>query len=93
MNIFDGMDGVPEEEIRRQRDEARKLRKSRWWQEKIGRGLCHWCGGRFAPGQLTMDHIIPLARGGQSSKNNCVPCCKQCNNEKKTSLPPELEKL
>jgi 5-methylcytosine-specific restriction endonuclease McrA len=38
-----------------------------------------------------MDHIIPLSRGGRSTKDNLVPCCKDCNNRKKGSLPVEWE--
>ncbi|MEZ4578779.1 MAG: HNH endonuclease [Desulfobacterales bacterium] len=30
-----------------------------------------------------MDHIVPISKGGQSTKNNVVPCCKTCNSEKK----------
>ncbi len=44
-----------------------------------------------------MDHIVPLIRGGKSTKGNIVPACKDCNNRKKHMLPIEwgeyLEKL
>ena len=38
---------------------------------------------------LTMDHVVPLIRGGKSTKNNIVPACKECNNVKKHKLPVE----
>jgi 5-methylcytosine-specific restriction endonuclease McrA len=38
-----------------------------------------------------MDHIIPLSRGGRSTKGNVVPCCKECNTAKKQLLPMEWE--
>jgi 5-methylcytosine-specific restriction protein A len=38
-----------------------------------------------------MDHIVPLARGGRSTKDNLVACCKECNNKKKTLLPIEWD--
>ena len=38
---------------------------------------------------LTLDHVIPVARGGRSTRGNCVPCCKACNNEKKALTPAE----
>jgi 5-methylcytosine-specific restriction enzyme A len=38
-----------------------------------------------------MDHVVPLARGGLSSKNNLVPCCKECNNDKKSRLTLEWQ--
>jgi 5-methylcytosine-specific restriction protein A len=38
-----------------------------------------------------MDHIVPIARGGKSTKGNVVPCCKKCNNEKKYLTPVEMK--
>ena len=91
MNDFFQFDGVDEAEIRREREKARKLRKSRWWQQKLSSGVCYYCGKLFKPKELTMDHIVPLARGGRSTKDNLVACCKECNNKKKTLLPIEWD--
>jgi 5-methylcytosine-specific restriction endonuclease McrA len=38
-----------------------------------------------------MDHVVPLARGGVSTKANCVVACKECNNKKRYLLPMEWE--
>ena len=38
-----------------------------------------------------MDHLVPLTRGGRSTRDNLVPCCKVCNNQKKNMLPLEWE--
>ena len=91
MSDFFHFDGVDETEIRREKDKARKLRQSRWWQQKLAAGICYYCGKVFKPGILTMDHIVPLARGGRSTKDNLVACCKECNIRKKTLLPMEWE--
>lgn len=80
-----------DEEIRRERQKARDLRRTPWWKRRIGEGRCHYCGGRFPPAELTMDHVVPLIRGGRSTKGNVVPCCKECNNRKKHSLAWEVE--
>jgi len=80
-----------EQEIKRERDKSRELRRSRWWSNRLALGLCQWCGGSFPPDELTMDHIIPLSRGGKASRNNVVPACKECNNKKKYLLPMEWE--
>ena len=85
--------GVDESTIRAERKKARELRRTRWWQQKTADGLCYYCQRKFLVNELTMDHIIPLARGGRSTKGNLVPCCKECNTAKKTDLPPELEEL
>jgi 5-methylcytosine-specific restriction endonuclease McrA len=91
MSDFFHFDGVDEAELRREKDKARKLRKSRWWQQKLVSGVCYYCTRLFKPKELTMDHIVPLARGGRSTKDNLVVCCKGCNNKKKTLLPIEWE--
>ena len=85
------LDGVSEETIRRERAKARDLRKTRWWQQKTASGTCYYCSKMVIHKELTMDHLVPLARGGRSTKDNLVPCCKECNNKKKTMLPVEWE--
>lgn len=82
---------VSEQQINRERLKARELRKSRWWAQKCAAGSCYYCNKQFAPAELTMDHIVPLARGGVSSRSNVVPACKECNNRKKYLLPIEWE--
>ena len=82
---------LSEAEIKRERDKSRELRRSRWWKNRIAQGRCHWCGGSFPPEELTMDHIVPVTRGGKASRNNVVPACKECNSRKKYLLPMEWE--
>ncbi len=76
--------------VARERAKAKELRKSEWWKQQLARGVCHYCGKTFPPEELTMDHILPVVRGGKSVKSNCVPCCKECNNDKKYLTPAEL---
>ena len=90
MDYFD-LDGVDDATIRTERAKARELRKSRWWQQKTASGLCYYCGRKFPYKQLTMDHLVPLARGGRSTKDNLVPSCKECNIRKHSLLPIEWE--
>ena len=91
MSDFFGFDGVDEDVLRTERAKARDLRRSRWWQRKTAPGLCHYCGQKVSHGELTMDHLVPLSRGGRSTKENLVPSCKDCNNRKKSMLPLEWE--
>lgn len=76
--------------ISREKSKARQLRKSQWWKNEIARGLCHYCGKKFKPADLTMDHVVPLSRGGKSTKGNIVPSCKDCNNKKTYMTPVDL---
>ncbi len=80
---------VSDDEIRRERAKARELRASQWWKRKRADGVCHHCGAKFAPRELTMDHLVPVIRGGKSTKGNVVPSCKPCNTARKHSLPFE----
>jgi 5-methylcytosine-specific restriction endonuclease McrA len=80
---------VSDEEIRRERQKARVLRASQWWKRKRAAGLCHHCGGQFPPQDLTMDHLVPIIRGGKSTKGNLVPSCKACNSARTHRLPFE----
>ena len=75
--------------LRRERDKARQLKKTSWWRNQLSKGICHYCGEHFAPADLTMDHVVPLARGGASTKGNIVPACKNCNAGKKLKTPAE----
>ena len=79
-----------EEHFRKEKAKGRKLRLSRWWKDRIAKGVCHYCGGKFSPTSLTMDHIVPIARGGKSVKGNVVPSCKGCNTTKKYYTPAEI---
>lgn len=82
---------VEESLLSKEKSKARALRKTRWWRNKCAKGLCYYCGKKFPPEALTMDHVVPLIRGGRSEKNNIVPSCKDCNNNKKYLLPMEME--
>lgn len=77
------------EHIKRERRKGQELRKSQWWRNQIGQGICYHCGQKFSKELLTMDHLVPIARGGKSTKNNCVVCCKECNSKKGHQLGVE----
>ncbi|MBR1609540.1 MAG: HNH endonuclease [Kiritimatiellae bacterium] len=73
---------APPEFVRRQREKARALRQSAWWRAKLDAGICHYCGRKVPASELTMDHVVPVARGGTSTPGNVVPCCRACNASK-----------
>lgn len=50
---------------------------------------CQYCGHVFAPQELTLDHLIPRSRGGDSTWENLVTCCRRCNNRKGGRTPDE----
>ncbi len=82
---------LSDEEIKRERAKARELRQSQWWKRRRATGVCHYCGKKFPPSALTMDHLVPLIRGGRSTKGNLIPACKECNTKKKHQLAFEFQ--
>lgn len=82
---------IPEEQLRKERQKARDLRRTQWWRNRIAAGICHYCGRDFPAAALTLDHIVPLVRGGRSTRGNCVPACKECNTRKRDLLPTEWQ--
>lgn len=80
-----------EKDVKREKAKARELRKSQWWKRKCDKGRCHYCQAEVTPTELTMDHVVPLARGGKSTKGNLVTACKECNTKKKQMLPMEWD--
>lgn len=88
---MDWYESASEKHKKTEREKARQLRKTNWWKSEISNGLCYYCEEHFQPEDLTMDHKIPLARGGRSNKGNIVPCCKSCNTQKKHKTPAEIE--
>ena len=49
--------------------------------------ICQYCGLKKMP--LTIDHIIPKARGGKDSWDNLVAACRSCNQKKGNKTPSD----
>ena len=82
---------VAPETLRRERAKARELRQSQWWKRRIADGVCEYCRRRVGHRALTMDHVVPLGRGGRSTRGNVVPSCKDCNSRKQSMVPVEWQ--
>ena len=80
---------VDPDDLRRARAKARALRQTPWWKRRISSGICHYCRRQVGIAALTMDHIVPLGRGGRSIRGNVVPACKDCNTKKQSLVPVE----
>jgi 5-methylcytosine-specific restriction endonuclease McrA len=50
---------------------------------------CQYCGKRFPTTELSLDHVIPRSQGGQSTWENIVCACLQCNVRKGGRTPRE----
>ncbi|MDZ4676740.1 MAG: HNH endonuclease [Oligoflexia bacterium] len=76
--------------IKKEKAKARELRETQWWKQKLAQGICNYCEQKFTKVELTMDHVLPIGRGGFSTKGNIVVCCKECNTKKAHKLPVEI---
>lgn len=53
---------------------------------------CQYCSETCDTHELTIDHVIPISKGGRTTWENCVTACYDCNFEKgsKHRLPKRL---
>lgn len=81
---------ISKEQKTQEKAKARDLRHSFWWKNKLQEAVCYYCDLKIDPEFLTMDHKIPISKGGKSTKNNIVLCCKDCNTKKKYNTATEM---
>lgn len=53
------------------------------------RYTCQYCGGQPPSDELTIDHVVPRAHGGESRWENCVLACLACNKRKADRTPDQ----
>lgn len=62
------------------------LTREQWNEIKGAYGFrCVYCGRKMQ--RLTMDHIVPLSKGGAHTASNVVPACASCNASKGNRAP------
>lgn len=62
---------------RNKKDKKKMLKK---------RPFCHWCNDPLDAVSATVDHRIPLMRGGLDNMNNKVLSCQPCNIERGSDM-------
>jgi len=78
--------------VRRRFNATRKsdYRRTRARMLKVS-NKCHWCGIPLTLDTSTLDHVIPLFKGGLDNANNQVLACEPCNKRRGHDMP-ELTK-
>lgn len=51
--------------------------------------LCQYCGKKFVTSELSIDHVVPSCRGGETTWENVVCACVRCNVRKGGRTPHE----
>ena len=77
--VLAGYDRVPRKEIRFTRDNV--FQRDSY--------TCQYCGNRFDPRHLNIDHVIPRDKGGPTTWDNVVTSCVPCNSRKANKLPQQ----
>jgi len=62
-----------------QRRGVRFNRKNVWLRDN---GSCQYCGKPLPQSDFTFDHVVPRNRGGTTTWENVVVCCRKCNQRK-----------
>lgn len=50
---------------------------------------CQYCHVDLLHGSITIEHLVPVSRGGETSYRNCVAACRSCNRRKANLTPEE----
>lgn len=54
---------------------------------------CYYCGHKLSRKNKTIDHVIPLSKGGSDKTRNKVLACRTCNEEKGCLMPNEFRAI
>lgn len=49
-------------------------------------GKCQYCGASVNGRESTLDHVMPVSKGGKTTWENCVTACGPCNSHKSDKL-------
>jgi 5-methylcytosine-specific restriction endonuclease McrA len=71
---------VPRDVHRRKITRRAVFARDRW--------TCQYCG--HERGNLTVDHVVPRSKGGESTWDNIVTCCAPCNRRKGDRMPQQV---
>lgn len=77
---------------RADRDKRRSSYRSKRKRMLRKSNRCHWCNVELDLETSTLDHEIPLARGGLDNANNWVLACYDCNDRRAAGMPEVKEK-
>ncbi|MFN6474352.1 MAG: HNH endonuclease [Nostoc sp. SerVER01] len=54
---------------------------------------CFWCGHELTPEAITVDHYIPLSKGGSNKIKNLRLACNGCNNKRGDAMPEDTPEI
>jgi len=70
-----------------------RVRFGRKWVFLRDNYTCQYCAKELTPTQCTIDHVMPVSKGGKTTWHNVVTACTDCNNNKGNNhkIRPKIE--
>ena len=70
-----------------------RVRFNRKWVFLRDNYTCQYCGDNLTVSQCTIDHVVPVSKGGKTTWHNVVTACYPCNNSKGNNprIRPKVE--
>ena len=70
-----------------------RVRFNRKWVFLRDNYTCQYCGDNLTVNQCTIDHVVPISKGGKTTWHNVVTACYPCNNSKGNNpkIRPKVE--
>lgn len=94
MALIDPSAKPPEGKPKRRQQTRIKKRLLKRTQQINGMYRCWYCPHLFWPDELTVEHLIPVSKGGADIDANKVLACAPCNSDrgnKMPTIPPKLK--
>jgi 5-methylcytosine-specific restriction endonuclease McrA len=70
-----------------------RVRFNRKWVFLRDNYKCQYCFKELTPSKCTIDHVMPVSKGGRTTWHNVVTACTDCNNSKGNKMFPKPKKL
>ena len=70
-----------------------RVRFNRKWVFLRDNYTCQYCGNNLNVGECTIDHVVPVSKGGKTTWHNVVTACYPCNNNKgnNSKIRPKID--
>ena len=86
--LYEALRAMDRNSFRRAKErgnQAQRLNLIRVWRRD--KGHCYLCRVKLKIWEFTLDHVVPLSKGGAHNYSNVRVCCLPCNLKKGSSVP------
>lgn len=73
--------------VPRDKNQGRYRKYKAWRIKRPGGSVCRWCGRALTIETATLEHVVPLDRGGLDCESNWDVACESCNKARGNNMP------